>query len=212
MNFAFYVSGEASRLKKVIDGNFKLLEHVRLVFSDDAETLFLAPMLQQKGIPYEMFDYKKIDKSLNRNQEISDTLLKALKSKEIDYCFCFGRHLLKGEILREYENKIINFHPSILPFFPGSDAIDQALEANVKVLGNTAHFIDQGMDTGPIIMQNIVSVDVFKEKGYSGVLDHQLTMIEEIYEWLRLDKISVKNGEVLVEGSNNSKAIFFPAL
>lgn len=194
-----------------MDGNFKLLEDVKLVFSDDAETLFLESLLLQNGIAYELFDYKKIDKSLNRNFEISNTLLKALKTKEIDYCFCFGRHLLKGEILKEYENKIINFHPAILPFFPGLNAIDQAMEAKVKVLGNTAHFVDQGMDTGPIIMQNVVSVEVFKEKGYSGVLDYQLIMIEKIHEWLRLDKISVKSGEVLIEGSNNIEAVFFPA-
>lgn len=211
MNIAFYVSGKASRLEKILEGNFKLLEDVKLVFSDDADTLFLKPVLLQRGIAYELLDHKKIDKSLKRSLVISNALLKALKAKEIDYCFCFGRHLLKGEILTQYENKIINFHPAILPFFPGMDAIDQAIEAKVKVLGNTAHFIDQGMDTGPIIMQNVISVEVFKEKGYAGVLDYQLIMIEKIHEWLRLDMISVKSGEVVIEGSNNTEAVFFPS-
>lgn len=210
MNIAFYVSGKASRFKIIMEENFELLKNVKVVFSDDIETLYLEPLLFKKEILYKIFDYKKIDENLNKNLEISNALLDALNSQKIDYCFCFGRHLLKGEILREYENRIINFHPSILPFFPGINAIDRALDAKSKVLGNTAHFIDQGMDTGPIIMQNVLSVKVFEEQGYSGVLDYQLVMIKEIFEWLKLDKISVENGEVFIKESNYSTVAFFP--
>lgn len=212
MNFGFYISGKAARFKKMLDEEFALLEDVKVIFSDDADTSYLEPLLRERGIPYELFDYKKIDKGQNRNLEISNELLKTLSSWEVDYCFCFGRHLLKGEILKEYENRIINFHPSVLPLFPGVDAIDQALAAKVKILGNTAHFVDQGMDTGPIILQNVLSVKVFEEKGYSGVLDYQLDMVEEIYGWLKQGRISVKDREVLIEGGNYMKAGFFPAL
>lgn len=61
-------------------------------------------------------------------------------------------------ILDAYEGKIVNIHPSLLPSFPGLDAIGQALEAGVKVSGVTIHYVDEGIDTGEIIAQEAVTV------------------------------------------------------
>lgn len=210
MNFAFYVSGKASRLRKVLYENKLMLQDVKVIFSDDAETAYLEDEIVKKGIAYELLDYKKIPH--NRNLIISDALLDILKSNNIDYCFCFGRHLLKGDLLQEYENRIINFHPAILPLFPGINSIDQALSAKASILGNTAHFVDEGMDTGPIILQNIVSVEVFKESGYDGVMDYQLVMLDRIYEWLKENRITVENKKVLIQGSDYRSPAFFPSL
>lgn len=210
MNFAFYVSGKASRLRKVLYENKLMLQDVKVIFSDDAETAYLEDEIVKKGIAYELLDYKKIPH--NRNLIISDALLAILKSNSIDYCFCFGRHLLKGDLLQEYENRIINFHPAILPLFPGINSIDQALSAKASILGNTAHFVDEGMDTGPIILQNIVSVEVFKESGYDGVMDYQLVMLDRIYEWLKENRITVENKKVLIQGSDYRSPAFFPSL
>jgi phosphoribosylglycinamide formyltransferase 1 len=61
---------------------------------------------------------------------------------------------LIGEVLlQSYEGRIVNIHPSYLPAFPGKDAVGQALEANVGETGVTVHYVDSGMDTGPIIEQ-----------------------------------------------------------
>lgn len=210
MNFAFYVSGRASRLRKALAENMQLLKDVKVIFSDDVETSYLEDELTEKGIDYRLLDYKKI--KLNRNLVISDALLDTLKANNIDYCFCFGRHLLKGDLLQEYENRIINFHPAILPLFPGVNSIDQAIAAKATVLGNTAHFIDEGMDTGPIILQNIVSVEVFKESGYDGVMDYQLVMMAKIYEWLKEHRITVENKKVVIQGSDYQSPAFFPSL
>lgn len=210
MNFAFYVSGKASRLRKALAENLAVMQDVKVIFSDDAETAYLKDEIVKRGIDYVLLDYKAIQR--NRNLIISDALLDTLKAHKVDYCFCFGRHLLKGSLLKEYENRIINFHPAILPSFPGINSIDQALEANASVLGNTAHFIDEGMDTGPIILQNIVSAEVFKEAGYDGVMDYQLLMLDKIHAWLKENRISVKDGKVLVQGSDYRVPAFFPSL
>ena len=86
-------------------------------------------------------------------------ILKKLEEYEIDYVILAGYMRLIGPTLLEaYGGKIINIHPSLLPSFPGKDAVGQALEAGVKVTGVTIHYVDAGMDTGPIIAQEAVVV------------------------------------------------------
>ena len=66
--------------------------------------------------------------------------------------------LIGPTLLEKYRGRIINIHPSLLPSFPGKDAIGQAVRAGVKVTGVTIHFVDEGMDTGPIIAQRAVEI------------------------------------------------------
>jgi phosphoribosylglycinamide formyltransferase-1 len=67
--------------------------------------------------------------------------------------------LLSGHFIREFCMKIVNIHPSLLPAFPGLDAQHQALEHGVKFSGCTAHFVEEGLDSGPIIRQAVVPVE-----------------------------------------------------
>ena len=60
---------------------------------------------------------------------------------------------------KQYKNKILNIHPALLPAFPGIDAQKQAIKYGVKFSGCTVHFVDSGVDTGPIILQSVVSID-----------------------------------------------------
>jgi phosphoribosylglycinamide formyltransferase-1 len=66
--------------------------------------------------------------------------------------------ILSGHFIREYAQRIVNIHPSLLPSFPGLDAQHQALEHGVKYSGCTAHFVEEGLDSGPIIAQAVVPV------------------------------------------------------
>ena len=66
--------------------------------------------------------------------------------------------ILKGEFLREFEGRVVNVHPSLLPSFPGLQAWKQALDHGVKVTGVTVHYVDQGVDSGPVIAQEPVPV------------------------------------------------------
>ena len=135
-----------------------------------------------------IFDYE---------DNISDCLLENLLKYEIDYMFCFGDKILKGPLLDTYKNKIINFHPSILPAFSGLNAIDAALEAGVQILGNSAHFVDVGVDTGPIIMQSAISRNTYKN--YDSVFNLQITMLKKIWNCLDNDKIKVNDKQVNIE-------------
>jgi phosphoribosylglycinamide formyltransferase 1 len=66
--------------------------------------------------------------------------------------------LLSAELVARFESRIVNVHPALLPAFPGLDAIGQALDAGVRVTGVTVHFVDEGIDSGPIILQRAVPV------------------------------------------------------
>jgi phosphoribosylglycinamide formyltransferase-1 len=66
--------------------------------------------------------------------------------------------LLSGEFLRVFDGRVINVHPALLPAFPGLHAVEQALEYGVKVFGVTVHFVDDGVDTGPVILQRAVEL------------------------------------------------------
>lgn len=214
MKIGFYISGKATRFSKILAIDHpEMLESIKVVFSDDRTNDYLEAELSRLGIPYVLLNYPDIpSEEKDKNLFLSDALLEQLKKYEIDYCMSFGAHILKGEILEEYENKMINFHPSLLPQFPGIDAIDQAVHANASIIGNTAHFIDEGVDTGPVILQSFQHVNVFFEKGYDGILDTQVGMYEHLYSLLRDKKIKVMDEKVYIEGADYSACNIFPHL
>lgn len=73
-------------------------------------------------------------------------------------CLAGFMRIISPEFVKKYKNRIINIHPALLPAFPGLDSQKQALEYGVKYSGCTVHFVDSGMDTGPIIIQSIVKI------------------------------------------------------
>jgi phosphoribosylglycinamide formyltransferase-1 len=86
-------------------------------------------------------------------------LLRVLDEHRVELaCLAGFMRILGPEIIRRLEGRVMNIHPSLLPAFPGLDAQRQALEHGVKVTGATVHFVDEGVDTGPIIVQEAVPV------------------------------------------------------
>jgi|SRR5579871_850559 len=94
------------------------------------------------------------------DREAYDRLLLAeLRARNVDLvCLAGYLRMISGHFVREYAGRILNIHPSLLPAFPGLDAQHQAIEHGVKVSGCTVHFVDQGLDSGPIILQAVVPV------------------------------------------------------
>lgn len=86
-------------------------------------------------------------------------LATALEERKIDLLVLAGWDLImSGEFLKHFPNKVINIHPALCPAFPGSDAERQALDYGAKYAGCTLHFVDEGVDTGAIILQRAVEV------------------------------------------------------
>ena len=86
-------------------------------------------------------------------------LIEELRNHTIDLiCLAGYMRLLSASFIREFPNRILNIHPSLLPAFPGLDAQHQALEYGVKLSGCTVHFVDEYLDAGPILLQAAVPV------------------------------------------------------
>lgn len=211
LKFAFYVSGNATRLLKIMDQFSEIVQSTVLVINDEGPNKHLAALLYKHKICYIEFNYKSLGLAgKEKNNYVSKLLLEKLLEHKIDYTFCFGGRILEGELLKTFLNKIINFHPSILPLFPGVKSIDQALKANSFLLGNTAHFIDEGTDTGPVIMQSVQHSSQFNI--YEDILGLQLKMIEQIFKWLNQNRIEVKENKVHILNADYNQQFFIPKL
>lgn len=200
--YAIYCSGNASRIlkfyakydKKNFPSVFVFYDGDNLIVIEKLKVLFNGKVF--------LFT-PNLDLSKSENfKKLSNELLAKLIFFEINFLFCFGNAILKGDILITYKNKIINFHPSLLPSFPGLNAIDQALQSSVQVLGNTAHFIDAGIDTGPIIMQSVIARKLVNN--YEDVLVLQIPMMQKIWNLLDEDKINIVNGKVTIDNDYNA--------
>lgn len=98
--------------------------------------------------------------SKGMDREVYDRLLMLeLQTRQVDFvCLAGFMRLLSAGFIRQFPNRILNIHPSLLPAFPGLDAQYQALEHGVKITGCTVHFVDEELDAGPILIQAAVPV------------------------------------------------------
>ncbi len=107
------------------------------------------------GYPTHGFDNRKY---ANREAHEAD-VIRVLDEARPDYIVLAGyMRLLSAAFIAKYRNRILNIHPSLLPAFPGVDAQAQAIAAGAKKSGCTVHFVDEGLDSGPIILQREVEV------------------------------------------------------
>ena len=110
--------------------------------------------------------------------------------------------LLTEPFVARFAGRIVNIHPALLPDFPGLDAIGQALEAGVQETGVTVHFVDEGVDTGPVIVQRRVPVPVGRERGVLEAAVH--TVEHELYpEAIRM----IARGAVRIDASDQSAVL-----
>lgn len=129
---------------------------VAVVISDVAEAGILKHATD-RGLPARYLAPGKFRTKLDEDAEAA--YLAALREARVDLVVLAGfMRILKGEFLRAFEGRVVNIHPSLLPSFPGLAAWKQALDYGVKVTGCTVHYVDQGVDTGPIIGQRAVPV------------------------------------------------------
>lgn len=115
----------------------------------------VAALAERWNVPAFVFSVKQYLSKSHYEKEV----LKKLVENQVDWIVLAGYMRIVGPLLLErYEGRMINIHPSLLPAFPGKDAIGQALRAGVKVTGVTVHYVDEGIDSGKIIAQRAVPV------------------------------------------------------
>ncbi|MFQ6051657.1 MAG: phosphoribosylglycinamide formyltransferase [Candidatus Hydrothermarchaeota archaeon] len=150
-------SGRGTNLQSIIDSiEKKEIKNAELsvVISDNKDALALK-RAKKHGIPAVFIDPYKF----KTKEEFDDEILRVLKKYECDLVLLAGyMRILSPKVVKEFKWRIMNIHPALLPSFPGLNAQKQALEYGVKVSGCTVHFVDEGVDTGPIILQKAVEV------------------------------------------------------
>ena len=123
----------------------------------DAKGLIIA---KKMGINTEVVESKNFKGSrIEYDKKIIDMLVKnGVTPKNGLVCLAGFMRIISPEFVKKYKNRIINIHPALLPSFPGLNSQKQALDYGAKYTGCTVHFVDAGMDTGPVIIQAVVEI------------------------------------------------------
>ena len=98
-----------------------------------------------------------------------------LQGHSVDLIVLAGfMEVLGGPFIRRFEGRIVNVHPSLLPAFPGLRAIEQAIEYGVRIMGVTVHFVERGVDSGPVILQESFDVEAGDVERQVHEIEHRL--------------------------------------
>ncbi len=145
------VSGEGSNLQALIDDSLPIVA----VASNRAEARALE-RAQLAGIATGVFPRDAFDDRDARDAAMADWLA----ARGVEWVVLAGyMQLLRPVFLERFRDRVINVHPALLPEFPGTHAIEDALAAGVRETGATVHYVDEGVDTGPVIVQERVAVE-----------------------------------------------------
>jgi phosphoribosylglycinamide formyltransferase-1 len=145
------VSGEGTNLQALIDAGLP----IAAVASNRGDAGALA-RADSAGIPRRVFELDGYSDRSARDREVADWL----QLRGVDLVVLAGyMHLLTPAFLDRFRDRIVNVHPSLLPQFPGAQAIADALAAGVDTTGVTIHYVDEGLDTGTVIRQEPVAVE-----------------------------------------------------
>jgi len=149
-------SGRGSNLQAIVDAieAGRLDAKIGAVISDNPEANVLKRMATS-DIPTICIDRRQFA----RRQEFEAAVAEKLNMRHVELVVLAGfMRILSSYFIDRFAGKIMNIHPALLPAFPGEDAQQQAVDYGAKVSGCTVHFVDEGMDTGPIILQEAVPV------------------------------------------------------
>jgi phosphoribosylglycinamide formyltransferase-1 len=192
------VSGRGSNLQSIIDhiAKGKLNVEIAVVVSDHKEA-FALERAAKAGIPTAVVERK----GCKDKAEFEDKIDAALREAGAEVVVLAGfMRILTGHFISRWEHKIINIHPALLPSFKGLDAQGQAVDYGVKVAGCTVHFVDEGTDTGPIILQKVVPVldDDTEETLAARILVEEHKALPEAIQLWADGRLTIKGRKVYV--------------
>ena len=194
------VSGRGSNLQAIIDASQagRIDAVVAIVISDVADA-FALDRARTHGI-----EAVFVDPNLFETREgFEATIIDLLRKHDVDLvCLAGFMRLLNPPFVREYRNRIINIHPALLPAFPGLHVQRKALKHGAKFSGCTVHFVDEGTDTGPIIIQAVVSVldDDTDESLSARILTYEHQIYPRAIQLFAEGRLEVRGRRVFCHG------------
>ena len=188
-----------SILKDIKKKNIPIEPAVVISNKPDAKGLRVA---QKLGVKTEIIQSKGFE---GTRWEYDKKIISTLKKHGITQsnglvCLAGFMRIISPEFVKKFKNRIINIHPALLPAFPGLDSQKQALEYGTKVSGCTVHFVDAGMDTGPIIIQAVVKIkeDDTEESLAKRILKEEHRIYPEAVSLFAKNKIKVKGRRAII--------------
>jgi len=155
MRLGILISGRGSNFEAIANAiaRGKLEAEIAIVISNRANAPGLE-IARQRGIPMRVIASAGIER-----EAYDKLLIEELETHQVDLvCLAGFMRMLSASVIRAFPNRVLNIHPSLLPAFSGLDAQRQAIEFGVKIAGCTVHFVDEFLDSGPIILQAAVPV------------------------------------------------------
>jgi len=149
------ISGRGSNFEAIANSiaRRKLDAEIAIVISNRANAPGLE-VARERGIPVRVIASQGLEREAYDRMVVDE-----LRTHEVDLvCLAGFMRLLSAHFVRSFPNRVLNIHPSLLPAFPGLDAQQQALDHGVKITGCTVHFVDEFLDSGPIVIQAAVPV------------------------------------------------------
>ena len=199
MEIAVLASGNGSNFQAIIDASVRgelPNTNIKLLIVNE-KGAYAIERAKKHNIPYYLIE----SKGKERNK-FDLEILNTLKENKIDIIVLAGfMRILSPHFVKEYRNKIINIHPSLLPLFPGAHAHRDAIQAGATESGCTVHFVDEGIDTGPIILQESVNIDKedTEETLAMKVLPLEHRIFPKAIELLSSQKLKINKGKVNIE-------------
>jgi len=166
----------------------------------DVENARILERAAALGVPHAYLPADDFKTKLDGPQE--QAYVAALREAETDYIALAGfMRMIKGGLLSAFPRRIVNVHPALLPAFPGLESWKQALEYGAKVTGCTVHFVDAGMDTGPIIAQTAVPVldDDTAATLHARIQEQEHKLYPRVLQWLGEGRVRVDGRKVIIE-------------
>ena len=199
---AVLISGSGTNLQALLDAgtHSDWPVDIAVVISNRRDAYGLE-RARKAGVPTVWISHRNKSKS-----EFEADVLKCLEEYQVRWVVLAGfMRLLSAGFLKHYQNHVLNIHPSLLPAFPGLHAQEQALEAGVRITGATVHLVDEGTDTGPIIVQG--AVPVHPSDDLNALKARILSVEHQIYpmalRWAVEGRLRVEQGCLRIDSDEN---------
>ena len=198
VNIGVLASGRGTNLQAIIEAikEGRIEGKIGIVISDNRDA-FALKRAKQNNIETEYINFK----SFKNREDYDKKIIECLKEKDVDLVVLAGyMRILSSHFIKMYKNRIMNIHPALLPSFPGLHAQKQAVEHGAKISGCTVHFVDEGVDSGPIILQKAVEVsdDDTEESLAERILKEEHQIYPQAIQLFSEDRLAIKGRRVFI--------------
>jgi phosphoribosylglycinamide formyltransferase-1 len=184
----------------LISGSGSNLQAILVVISNKADAYGLE-RARKHGVPAEVVDHR----AFGTREEFDARLVEVIRSYRADLvCLAGFMRVVTPVFLRAFPQRILNIHPALLPAFPGTHGPRQALQYGVRFSGCTVHFLDEGVDTGPVIVQAVVPVyeDDTEDTLAGRILKEEHRIYPMAIRLCLAGKLTISGRRVLIRGED----------